>query len=360
MTPGGWPFSVAGLAACMACMAAAPVSTPANAATQSTGQAVVSFSPNSPAPIDASPEAQAFFLAVRPKPGTRPALSPDPTDPAQRAWFLQVRQGVEQALDTTAQRTRTPFARVDTTMDGVSVTWLTSPDTTRRGRVILYLHPGSFIYGSGHGWSVAMLGLANATGMRILAVNYRLAPETPFPGGMDDVKTVYRWLLQRGYAPEHIVVMGESAGGGLALSALLSLRDEGVPMPAALVALSPWADLTRTGDTEETLAPHSSLCWETDLAAAAKAYTAGQDPHNPLISPVYAHYTGMPPMLLYAGTREILLSDAIRVNHQALADGVAATLDIWEGMFHMFPHMGLPESREALDKVADYILSHVK
>jgi acetyl esterase/lipase len=267
---------------------------------------------------------------------------------------------VEDQQAANARLIQSPFSRVDDTIDGVGVTWLSTPNTTRRGRLILYLHAGAYIYGSARGYSIAMLGLANQTGMRILAVNYRLAPETPFPGGMEDVKTVYRWLLQRGYAPEHIVVMGESAGGGLALSALLSLRDEGAPMPAALVALSPWADLTRTGDTEETLAPHSSLCWETDLAAAAKAYTAGQDPHNPLISPVYAQYAGMPPMLLYAGTREILLSDAIRVNHQALAAGVPATLDIWEGMFHMFAHFGLPESREALANITAYILHHIK
>jgi acetyl esterase/lipase len=360
MTTRGLPFSVVGLAACLVGMTVAPVSAQTDASIQSTGQQVVTFSPESPVPIDVSPEAQALFLRMRPQPGAAPVFIPDCTDPGQRSAFLAFRASVDRNLEEMAKSIRTPYAKLDTTIDGVGVTWLTSPKTRRRGRLILYLHGGAYIFGTAHSYATGLLNLAEQTGMRVLGINYRLAPETPFPGGLEDCKTVYHWLLRQGYDPKDIVVLGESAGGGLALAMMLSLRDEGAPMPAAMVLLSPWADLSRSGDTDITLAPHSTLCWDTQLAAAVKAYVGKEDPRNPLISPVYAEYTGMPPMLIHAGTREILLSDATRVNHQALKAGVAVTLDVWDGMFHVHQHSGLPESHEALDDIAAYIQKHVR
>ncbi len=360
MNTSGSPFSVVGLAACLVWAMAAPVSAQTAASIQSTHQEVVTFAPDSPVPVDISPEAQALFFRMRPAAGIPPSVFPDCTDPAQRQAFLRFRQAVELNMEAQARTVTIPYARQDTTIDGVNVTWLTSPRTTRRGKLILYLHGGAFIFGTARGNSLGLLNLANQTGLRVLAVDYRLAPETPFPGGLEDCKTVYRWLLRRGYSPKNIIVLGESAGGGLALSTLLSLREEGAPMPAALVVLSPWADLSRSGDTDATLAPHSTLCWDTQLAAAAKAYVGQHDPRNPLISPVYADYTGMPPMLIHAGTREILLSDAIRVNHQALKAGVDVTLDVWEGMFHVHQHSGLPESHEAMDDIAAFIEKHLR
>jgi acetyl esterase/lipase len=268
---------------------------------------------------------------------------------------LQYRENLRQYWESTADAGPIPFTRLATTIDGVSATWLMTSNAPRDGKVILYLHAGAYVIGNAHANCTAWARLVQQTGIPLLAVEYRLAPEAPYPAGLEDCKKVYRWLLQHGYPAQNIVILGESAGGGLALAMTLSMRYEELPLPAALVLLSPWADLTRSGDSAATLPPHSPLCWEIDLASPAKAYTAGEDPSNPLISPVYADYTGMPPMLIHVGTRDILMSDAIRVNHLALKAGVAATLDIWEGMFHVHQRGDLPESKEAVDDIILYI-----
>jgi monoterpene epsilon-lactone hydrolase len=360
MKGNGAPFAVIGLAVGLCVVPAAVDRAWSEAAPPSTSPSVVTFSPDSPVPPDISPQAKAFFLSQRPAPGSAPVFLPDCTDPAQREAFLQYRRNLSQIWNGRAQASPIPWWKVDATLDGVGVTWLTTPRTTRRGALILYLHGGAYSFGSAHGNVTTMIPIADRTGIRVLAIDYRLAPETPFPGGLDDCKKVYRGLLRRGYLARNIIVEGDSAGGGLALALALSLRNEGTPLPAALVLLEPWADLTHTGDTAHTLAPHSSLNWEEHLAGGAKAYCAGRDPRSPLISPVFADYTGLPPMLIQHGTRDILLSDSIRVNHQALRARVPATLDVWEGMFHGYQAAGLPESSEALADVEAYILKHLR
>jgi acetyl esterase/lipase len=360
------PFSVVGLAACLFWMPGtraagdAIASAQPSVASEAASPDFVFFSPESPVPSDISPEAKALFLQRRPQPGLKPVPLPDASDPAQLPLVRQYRDVLRDYWNDFANTVKTPYVKQDTTINGVNVTWISTPKTTHRDKVILYLHGGAYVYGSAHANSSGVITLANDTGIRVLAIDYRLAPEAPFPAGIEDCKNVYRWLLQHGYQPQNIVILGESAGGGLALAMTLSMRYEEVPLPTALVLLSPWADLTHSGDSAYTLAPHSTLCWEIDLASAAKAYLGGEDPSNPLISPVYADYTGMPPMLVHAGTRDILLSDATRVVHQALKAGVAATLDVWEGMFHVHQHSNLPESAEAMAAIAAYIENYLQ
>jgi epsilon-lactone hydrolase len=348
------------LAACLIGVPAATAGGSPAASVSSANPGIVAFSANSPVPIDISPEAKALFLRLRPAPGQTPQFIPDCTDPAQRQAFLQFRQNALRSWDAVAGMITTPYSKVDGSLDGVNVTWLSTPRTTPGHKVILYIHGGAYIFGSAHANSTGMIPISDQTGIQVLAVDYRLAPESPFPAGLQDCKTVYCWLLRHGYRAQDIVILGESAGGGLALAAALSLRDEGTPLPSALVLLSPWTDLTRSGDTDYTLAPHSALCWETQLAAAVKAYVGTGNPRSPLLSPVYADLRGLPPMLIHAGTRDILLSDATRLNHRALKAGVEATLDVWEGMFHVHQHSGLPESEEALADVAAYIQKRLR
>lgn len=360
MRRNGAPSSMMNVAVCcwMLTAGAAIAQPGVTSTTRSPG--FVTFSPDSPVPPDVSPEAKAYFLRQRPAPGATPVFVPDCTDPAQRAAFLDYRRRVAQYWDLTARSSPIPFTKTDTTIDGVGVTWLATPNTTRRGAVILYLHGGAYSFGTAHGNVTTMIPIADRTGVQVLAVDYRLAPETPFPGGLEDCKTVYRGLLRRGYLARNIIIEGDSAGGGLALAMTLSLRDQKVPLPAGLILLEPWADLTRSGDTTQTLAPHSSLNWEEHLANGAKAYCGGRDPRTPLISPVFANYAGMPPMLIQHGTRDILLSDSIRVNHQARRAGVPTTLDIAEGMFHGYQALGLPESDESQAAIERFVLKRLR
>jgi monoterpene epsilon-lactone hydrolase len=348
-------FSIATLAAYLVWMPAAPVSAASSEPAAPVAEDFVRFSPESPVPLDVSPAAQSLFLLRRPAPGTPPPTVLDCTNPAHQREFFQYRENLRQYWEGVNASIPPPFTRQATTIDGVNATWLTTPNTRHNGKVILFLHGGAYVLGNAHANCTGWISLVRQTGIPVLAVEYRLAPEAPFPAGLEDCQKVYRWLLQHGYSAQHIVILGESAGGGMALAMTLSMRYEEVPLPAALVLLSPWADLTRSGDSAYTLAPHSTLCWEADLADPAKAYTAGQDPTNPLISPVFAEYSGMPPMLIQVGTRDILMSDAIRVNHQALKAGVATTLDVWEGMFHVHQHSNLPESREAMDDITRFV-----
>jgi acetyl esterase/lipase len=348
------------LGAGLALTPAAVAGSPSDSSGGTANPAVVAFSSDSPVPPDISPAAQTLFLQLRPAPGQAPPSIPDCTDPAQWTAFLQYRQNALRSWDQIAKTINTPFRKVDSSADGVPVTWLYTSPPPQKNKLILYIHGGAYISGSAHANSTGMIPISDQTGIPVLAIDYRLAPEAPFPGGLEDCKTVYRWLLRQGYQARDIVILGESAGGGLALAATLSLRNEGAPLPAALVLLSPWTDLTRSSDTDYTLATHSTLGWDTQLASAARAYAGAAAARNPLISPVYADYTGLPPMLIHAGTRDVLLSDAVRLNHQALKAGLDVTLDVWDGMFHLHQHSGLPESAEALADIAAYIRRHLQ
>ena len=238
--------------------------------------------------------------------------------------------------------------------DGVAVEWIT-PRSVSGSSVILYLHGGGWTLGwyQSHRWLVA--NLCQAAGCRALAVDYRLAPENPFPAALDDCLTVYRWLLKSGTPAEQIVIAGDSAGGNLTLTTLMVLRDAGDPLPAAAVCISPMTDLAGTGESFNTR-KDAMLTTRTALFFA-RQYYGDQDPRLPLISPHYGDLSGLPPLLIHVGEDEILLSDAQRLVIKAAAAGVDARLIIWPGMWHVWHVFApfLPEAQQAVKAIGAFL-----
>lgn len=233
--------------------------------------------------------------------------------------------------------------------------WVESPGADR-GRVLFYLHGGGYRSGScvTHRDLAARLSLASGT--RVLLLEYRLAPEHPFPAAVEDAAAGYRWLIG-GISPENVVIGGDSAGGGLALATMVRLREQGVALPAAAVLLSPWVDLTMTGPSIRTHAGLDPSGSREKLAEAADLYLAGADPKDPLASPLYADLRGLPPMLIQVGDHELLLSDSTRLAEAA----EAATLDVWEEMWHVW-HLSadeLPEGRHAIKRAGEFVRQRV-
>jgi acetyl esterase/lipase len=204
--------------------------------------------------------------------------------------------------------------------------------------------------------------IAYESGVRALSINYRLAPEHPFPEGLEDCISAYRWLLSRGYFAKKIIVAGDSAGGNLALALLIALRDLGEPLPAGAVAISPATDLAFTGKSVITNRHIDPIFSNMGPNTIIQDYIKENDPHNPLISPLYADLTGLPPILIHVGDHEILLDDAVRLSEQANHYGVDATTIVWPGMFHVFqiftPY--LPEARLSVKQIAAFIKSRME
>ncbi len=238
-------------------------------------------------------------------------------------------------------------------------TWTAGADDTQ---VLLFLHGGGYMAGSlaSHRHVVAEAG--REAGTRTLALAYRLAPEHPFPAAVDDALAGYRYLLDGGTAPEHIVLAGESAGGGLALATVLSLREAGLPLPRCLWLSSPWVDLALTGGTLTDKAAVDPLLSQAYLSDLAAAYLAGSDPRAPLVSPIHADLAGLPPLLIQVGSAEVLLDDAVRLASRAGAADCAVSLQIWPHMIHAW-HLFYPEvdeGRAALRQAGSFIRSQLR
>ena len=238
-------------------------------------------------------------------------------------------------------------------IEHIAADWVTAPGADQN-RVVLYLHGGGYVIGSNVGYRELGSRISRTTGARVCVINYRLAPENPFPAAVDDATMAYRWLLNEGFAPNQIVIAGDSAGGGLALAALLALKDAGDPLPACAVCFSPWTDLEITGDSAKPGAVDDPIVPSEGLSNMTSAY-APNDLRNPLASPLHGDYVGLPPLLVQVGTREVLLDDAVRVAAKAEAAGVDVTLSIGEGLIHVWQLFAVPESQEALDEMAAFV-----
>lgn len=236
-------------------------------------------------------------------------------------------------------------------------TQMVAPKTIRDDKVILYFFGGGFVQGSPEEDLAITAILAHETGQRIYAPYYRLAPEHPCPAALEDALATYHALVaEKGAAS--ITVMGESAGAGLALSLILNAAQNGLPMPARAVLLSPWSDLSKTGDTLSTLEGcDPSLHYELTLEGPAKAYAGSRDLKDPLVSPLYADFPkNFPKTLITTGTRDLFLSDCARLSTKMRAAGIAAELRVWEGMWHVFEYyLELPEARASLSEIAAFI-----
>jgi acetyl esterase/lipase len=229
------------------------------------------------------------------------------------------------------------------------------------GCVFFYLHGGGFSAGSPRTHRDLAARLALAAGIAVLLVDYRLAPEHPFPAAIEDARSAYGGLIDSGIDPGHIFAGGDSAGGGLAVSTLLCLREMGMPLPRAAVLLSAWADLALAGESIDSRAHLDPLTSREGLRLAAGLYLGQHSPRDPLVSPVHADFHGLPPMLIQAGDHEILLSDSVRLAGRAREAGVDARLDVWPEMWHVWHAWAaeLPEARAALARIGEYVRQHL-
>ncbi len=244
---------------------------------------------------------------------------------------------------------------------GCSAEWVAAPGTNLN-RQVLYLHGGGYVQGSLNTHRLLTYHLSRDADARVLALDYRLAPEHPFPAAVDDVVSAYKWMLSQGAHPSKITVAGDSAGGGLVVSALVSIRDSGLPMPAGGVCISPWTDLAGTGTSFETKRDEDPMLDTTILDWFAGLYLNGADIADPLASPLHADLSGLPPLLVQVGTSEILLDDAARLVERAQAAGVDATLKAWDGMVHVW-HLFSPllsEGRDGLVEAGNFIQSRTR
>jgi epsilon-lactone hydrolase len=224
-------------------------------------------------------------------------------------------------------------------------------------KVFLFLHGGGFNSGSPRTHHDLAARLSQEAGIPVLLPDYRLAPEHPFPAGIEDVIQVYRELLEAGYQAQQIVIGGDSAGGGLAISTLLMLRDQGEIMPAAVVLMSPMLDMALAGESMTTRAAFDPLTTGFGLRTAVDLYMGAGDLKNPIASPVYADLRGLPPLLIHVGDHELLLSDSTRLAENAQAANIEKELKIWPEMWHVFQAWAadLPEAREALAQIGGYV-----
>jgi len=239
--------------------------------------------------------------------------------------------------------------------------WI-SPANTPLDKAILYFHGGGFRLGSVASHRDLIAQIAFASGCRVLAINYRLAPEHRFPAALDDALAAYGWMLDRGLKPDNIALAGDSAGGNLVLSAMLVLRERGLPLPAAAVLMSPWTDLAATGASYVSRAEADPIHQRPMILALAKNYLGEQgDPYDPLVSPLYADLGGLPPLLIQVGDRETVLDDSVMLTDMARAAGVDVSLEVWDGMIHVFQMFGaeLPEARQAIASLAGFLNRHL-
>ncbi|MCP4544712.1 MAG: alpha/beta hydrolase [Chloroflexi bacterium] len=285
-------------------------------------------------------------------------------------WFQRLLNPPTGALDVEKERveiealaarfkTKIKLTRTPVDANDVPAEWIDTPAASSE-RIILYLHGGSYNSASIKSHHSLAANIANSAQARALIIDYRLAPENPFPAAVDDAVAAYQWLLSNNIASNRIIVAGDSCGGGLALSLLISLREINEPLPAAVVCLSPWTDLTCTGDSWVTNAKNDIFLDPDFEKKSAKLYLGDADPQTPLASPLYADLRALPPLLIQVGSDELLLSDATRLAERAKAAGVDVTLEVWKDMQHEwhFAASVLPEGKRAIDRVGEFIMNH--
>jgi len=243
---------------------------------------------------------------------------------------------------------------------GVDCEWIYrgSPDNRP---VIIYYHGGGYVTGSLLSARALASDLAAHLAVRILTVNYRLAPEHPYPAAIEDAQAVYQALIDLPMDPATIAMVGDSAGGGLALATTMAIRDRRLPVPSCLVLLSPWTDLTARSPSFHALADQDVVLKPNEILDYAAYYSNGAPLDDPYLSPVYGRYDGIPPMLIHVGSDELLLDDARRVEAAAKNAGADVTLKIWPGLFHVFSLASnlLPESRESMAEIAAFLKVHL-
>jgi monoterpene epsilon-lactone hydrolase len=276
------------------------------------------------------------------------ASRPRPTDIGERRRVMDANAQAF-PLDSTIKREQV-------SVNGVPAEWTTSPGADAE-RVVLYLHGGGYVFGSilSHRHLVAEIG--RVAGCRTLAIDYRLAPEHPFPAPIEDTVAAHRWLLAQGIEARHITIAGDSAGGGLVVAAMVAIKEAGLPQPACGWAISPWVDMEALGETYTTLAAIDPTVSRETINEIARIYLAGADPRSPLAAPIYADLADIAPLLIQVGAAEVLLDDSLKLAGKAGALNVPVRLEIWPEMIHVWHlfHPMLGAGRRAIAEGGAYI-----
>ena len=271
------------------------------------------------------------------------------TTAERRAQYERAEKVFPTPADVKVERVNAPTAPAE---------WL-RPPSAEPGRVVLYLHGGGYVIGSPRSHRHLAAAIAGAARASALLLDYRLAPEHPYPAAVEDAVAAYRWLLDQAIAPERIVIAGDSAGGGLTVATLLALREARVPLPAGGVCISPWVDLTCGGASYATKADADPIVRRAGVEQMAQAYLGDTPPRTPLASPLFADLRGLPPLLIHVGSDEVLLDDAVKLAERAKTAGVHATLEIYDHMIHVW-HWFLPmldEAQTAVDAIGRFVRS---
>ncbi len=296
----------------------------------------------------ASEQARTIHQLLRDQRRNATAGSPNPMS------LTEQRAMAERVGDSTAEPTGVSFE--DVGAGGVTAQWVT-PEGAATGRVIVYFHGGGFCYCSMRSHGRLVGHIAKAAGCRALNVNYRLAPEDPYPAAVTDALAAYGWLLEQRIDPDHIVVGGDSAGGGIALALLLKARDQGLPLPVAGVLMSPWVDLAMTADSVTTRADVDVRQDAASTQWCANQFLAGHDPLDPSASPLYSDLAGLPPLYIQAGDWDILVDDSTRLADKARHSGVDVRLDVFPEMLHAHQIWAgnMPEADDAIARIGLYL-----
>ncbi len=288
--------------------------------------------------------------------------------------FLKLTINKERMVTDSIERTREGLVKLTkmaampkgvkfekTECDGVPAEWAI-PDNLHNQGVVLFLHGGAYVAGSIATHRALVGRIAKASKTKCLSIEYGLAPERPFPQGIDDAIKAYNWLMKKGFDHKKIVISGDSAGGGLAIATLVKLRDEKAPQPAAGVVMSPWLDLLNSGDSGKRLAKEDPMLSVVSGHIYAKLYGTENDLKHPHISPLYTDPKGLPPIYIQVSSSEILLDDTLRFEAKAKAAGVDIQVESWKKMVHVWQAYGpyLPEAMKAIEKMGAYIEKKTK
>lgn len=277
-------------------------------------------------------------------------------------------EGVDLTIEELRQNYETVCGHADAPADmivepvdagGVPALWVSAPGTSSE-RTVVWFHSGGYLIGSAAGYAPMGYAISKASDARVLVVDYRLAPENAFPAPVEDAVAASRWAIGQA-GPGSCVIAGDSAGGGLTMATLVSLRDSGGPLPAAAVCLSGLLDLASTGDSIDTNAAHDPVGSRETFDMIAQAYLQGAcEPTEPLASPLYAELAGLPPLLLLVGTRDVLQDDSVRMAQRYRDAGNEARLVVEEGMVHIWPlfHRILPEGQAGVATIGAWVRSH--
>ncbi len=290
-----------------------------------------------------------------------PAAGPAPQTVADWDRLNANFEGFVQHMDAPRLATFAEAAR-DDTLNGVKIIRIGGASSVTDGRILIFVHGGGYTMGSARSSLLEAVEMAHATHLPVVSVDYTLVPHGDWRTATQELVKVYAGLLKEGHKAGQVGLFGGSAGGGLIGGGVFRLRDEGLPLPGALVLGSPWSDITETGDSYCTLANADPILTYAGLKAGADLYADPKDQKNPYVSPVYGDYgKGYPPMLIQGGTREIFLSNFVRQYQAAVSAGQTAVLDLYEGMPHGFEALvpDAPEGQKARQRAADFFLSHL-